>query len=120
MANPWNAGPSELPGDPENDPANYAQCDCCGDFWPTENVLRIMPGPHSNAPCETWACPVCRGSDEETDLPWCDSCRRQFGDPPKERNVETHKGGAFSFTCDICLEKHAMSLDEGPEWEPPE
>lgn len=66
---PWNAGPGELAGDPENDPALWVQCDCCGRSVPRERIYRIMPAPWNNAPCETWACDECCGREEEGDVP---------------------------------------------------
>jgi len=56
---PWNAAPGELPGDPENDPANFGRCDCCGRFWPREELL-FIPYDRNNVHIDTTACPECR------------------------------------------------------------
>jgi hypothetical protein len=57
---PWNAGPGELPGDPENDPANFSQCDCCREMKPVDQIRFIPAGALGNsAGCDTYQCDEC-------------------------------------------------------------
>ena len=56
---PWNAGPGELPGDPEFDPANFSQCDCCGKMVLTENISFIPAGALGNSVGDTYQCDEC-------------------------------------------------------------
>ena len=57
MANPWNAGPGELPGDPENDPALYSICEKCHRHFPNGEVWFWDS-------LGQWLCEQCRWDDE--------------------------------------------------------
>jgi len=57
----WNGEPGELPSDPENDPANFGQCDACGKMFPLEDLVTFFP---RNVGIETTACPKCRRVEE--------------------------------------------------------
>lgn len=56
--------------DPEdNNVEEQAQCDCCGEMWPIDDIAFIRAGALGNsAGCDTHACPICRQDPEERAL----------------------------------------------------
>lgn len=54
--------------DPPEEAANYSQCDCCGNFFPEDDIAFIRFDALGNsAGCDTYACPKCRGEPGYTD-----------------------------------------------------
>jgi hypothetical protein len=113
----WNLPPGCTDADIDraapggDDPRQY-ECDCCGK--PSRTLHRILPGPNSNAPCETFACPECCGREEEEEEPEgikCDICLKV----KDSFDIYTRysPGGTEFNICEACEQE-----DTGPEYEP--